>query len=115
MQKTILMIKQGKVIPNSMPKQKNRGLTLLPNEHVVPHVDIDEGEILNFTYYNSLFHPSSQVEKMGQVFFFFVNFLVAIPSLIVVSKLLPHLPSPCEKVGGALFWVKVCRQYLKAL
>jgi hypothetical protein len=65
------MIKQGKVIPSSMPKQENGGFTSLPNEHVVLHVDIDEGEILNFTYYDSSLHPSSQVEKMGRVFFFF--------------------------------------------
>jgi hypothetical protein len=63
------MIKQRKVIPSSMSKQENGGFAPLPNEHVVPHVDIDEGEILNLTYYNSLFHPSSQVERMGGVFF----------------------------------------------
>jgi hypothetical protein len=32
--------------------------------------------------------------------FFLVKFLVAIPLLIVVFKHLPHLPSPCERVGG---------------
>jgi hypothetical protein len=52
-----------------MSKQENGGFTSLPNEHAVLHVDIDEGEILNFIYYNSLFHPSSQVEKMGGFFF----------------------------------------------
>jgi len=63
------MIKQGKVILGSMPEQENGGLTSLPNEHVVPHADIDEGEILNFIYYNSLLHPSSQVEKISGFFF----------------------------------------------
>jgi hypothetical protein len=77
----------------------------LPNEHVVPHVDI-EGEILSFTYYNSLPHPSFQVEKIGGVVFF-INILVAILSLIVVLKLLPHLPFQCETMRCAFFGVKV--------
>jgi hypothetical protein len=87
-----------------MLEHKNRGLVLLLDENVILHVDIDEGEIVNFTYYNSLSHPSSQIERIGKVFF--VNFLVVIPSLIVVLKLLPHLPSPCERVGGAFFLSK---------
>jgi hypothetical protein len=93
-----------------MLKQENGGLTSLPNEHVVLHADIDEGEILNFTYYNSLLRPSSQVERMGGVFFgqfFGCN--------TFILKLLPHLPSPYEKVRGVFLWVKVYSQYLKAL
>jgi hypothetical protein len=50
---------------------------------------------------------------MGGVFF--VKFFVAIPSLIVVLKPLPHLPFPSEKVGEAFFWVKLSKQYLQAL
>jgi hypothetical protein len=89
-----------------MLEQHNGSFDSFPNEHVAPHVDIDEGEILNFTYYNSLPHPSFQVEKISGVVFL-INFLVAIPSLIVVLKLLPHLPSPCERVSWAFFGVKI--------
>jgi hypothetical protein len=40
------------------------------NEDVEPHAHIDGGDVLNFTYYyNLLPHPSSQVERMGGVFF----------------------------------------------
>jgi hypothetical protein len=35
--------------------------------------------------------------------FVFGKFVFAIPLVIMVLKLLPHLPSPCEKVGGAFF------------
>jgi hypothetical protein len=34
---------------------------------------------------------------------FFGKFVFAIPLLILVFKLKPHLPFPCEKVGGAFF------------
>ncbi len=77
------------------------------NEDVKPHTHIDGANILNFTYYNILPHPSfcpsSQVERMGGGLVLFVKFMIAIPSLIMVLKLLPHLLSPCEKVGGAFF------------
>jgi hypothetical protein len=56
---------------------------------------------LNFISYDYLPHPFFQVEKMGGVFL--VKIFVAIPSLIVGFKPLPHLPSPCERVGGAFF------------
>jgi SNF family Na+-dependent transporter len=46
------------------------------NEHVEPHAQIDEGNILNFLY-NLLPHTFSQVERMGGVLF--VIFFVAIP------------------------------------
>ncbi len=39
--------------------------------------------------------------------FFFVNFFVVTPLLILLLKLhqkLPYFPSPCEKVGEAFFW-----------
>jgi hypothetical protein len=39
------MIKQESVVPSLMPKQQNGGLVSLPHEHVVPHANIDEGEI----------------------------------------------------------------------
>ncbi len=84
------------------------------HEDVEPHPHNEGGDILNFTYRNLLPHPSSQVERMGGVFFF-VKFVIAIPSLVVVLKPLPHLPSPCEKVGGAFFLLRVSRQYLKVL
>jgi hypothetical protein len=52
------------------------------NGDVEPHVESHGGDILNFTYYNQLPHPSSQVEKMDGVFscqFFccntFINFI----------------------------------------
>ncbi len=38
------------------------------NEDVELHAQIDEGDILHF-FYNLLPHPSSQVERMGGVFF----------------------------------------------
>jgi hypothetical protein len=45
------------------------------NEDVEPHAQIDAVDILNFVYYNLLphpsSHPSSQVERMGGVWFFF--------------------------------------------
>ncbi len=75
---------------------------MLQQKNVQPHVEIDGGDILNFTSCNYLPHPSSQVEKMGGVFF--VKFFVAIPSLIVVLKPLHHLPSSCERACGAFFW-----------
>lgn len=77
------MIKEQEVVAfSAMLKQKN----------VQPHVE-DEGDILNFIY-NYLPHPSSQVKRTGG--FSFVKILVAIPSLIMVLKPLPHLPFPCE-------------------
>jgi hypothetical protein len=39
------MIEQESVVPCLMPKQENEGLVSSPNEHVVPHANIDEGEI----------------------------------------------------------------------
>ncbi len=58
-----------------------------------------------------IYCPTHLFKWMGGVFF--VNFFVAIPSLIMFFK--PHLPSPCERVGGALFLVKVQKQYPKLL
>jgi hypothetical protein len=108
LEKTILMIEeQENVILTPMSEQENA------NEVVEPHANIDGGDILNIIYYNLLPHPSFQVEKMGGVFF--VNFVIIIPSLIVVFKPLLHLPSLCEKVGGEFFLLKVSKQYLKAL
>jgi len=43
------------------------------NEDVEPHAQIDGGGILNL-FYNLLPHPSSQVERMGGIFF--VNFFL---------------------------------------
>jgi len=66
---------------------------------------IDGGDILNFTYYYNLSpHPSFQVEKMGGIFLK-VKVVIVISFLNVVLKPLPHLPFPCEKLGGAFFWV----------
>jgi hypothetical protein len=74
---------------------------MLKQKNVQPHVEIDGGDILNFTCCNYLPHPSFQVKKMGATFF--VNFFVAILSLKVVLKPWTHLPFPCEKVSGAFF------------
>ncbi len=68
------------------------------NEHVITHVDIDVGDILNLTY-NLSPHPSFLLERIARVIF--GKFAIAIPSLIVVFNVLSHHPSPCEKVGGA--------------
>jgi hypothetical protein len=46
-----------------MLEQKNE------NENVEPHAHIDGVDILNFSYYNLLPHPSSEMERMGGVFF----------------------------------------------
>ncbi len=65
LEKTILMIeKQENVVLILMLKEENT------NEDVEPHAQIDGGDILNFLY-NLLPHPSSQVERMGGVFFSF--------------------------------------------
>ncbi len=80
------------------------------NEHVIKHVDIDASDILNLTY-NLLPYTFFLFERMGG--FFFCQFVIAIPSLIVVLKLLPHLPSPCEKVGVAFFWSKTLGNTLR--
>jgi hypothetical protein len=56
------------------------------NEDVEPHAQIDGSDILSFLY-NLLPHPSSKVEDGWG--FFFVNFVVVIPSLILLFK--PHL------------------------
>jgi hypothetical protein len=86
--------KQENVVHVLMPKQDNE------NEVVEPHAHIDGGDILKFTYYNLLSHPSSQVV-------FLVKFVITVPYLIVVFKPLPQLPFSCEKVGGAFFLFKV--------
>jgi predicted DNA repair protein MutK len=52
--------------------------------------------------YNLFTHPTFLFEKMGGVFL--GKFVIVIPSLIVVLKFLPHLLSPCEKVGGAFIF-----------
>jgi len=54
--------RQENVVPIPMLKEKNT------NEDVEPHAQIDGSDILNFLY-NLLPHPSSQVERMGEVFF----------------------------------------------
>ncbi len=93
LQKTIDMIlKQKNVIIASMLEE---------NGHVIKHVEIDVNDIF---YLNLQFitHPFSLIERMGK--FFLGKFVFAIPSFIVVFKLLPHLPSLCEKVGGAFFF-----------
>jgi hypothetical protein len=71
--------RQENVIPILVLEEEN---TI---EDIELHAQIDGGDILNFLY-NLLPHPSSQVEKMGGVFF--VNFFLAIPLLILLLK--PH-------------------------
>jgi len=102
LEKTILIKeKQENVVPTPMLEEKNT------NEDVEPHAQIDGGDILNF-FNNLLPHPSSQVERMGEVFFF-VDFFVTIPSLILCFK--PHLCPTfllhVKNFGGAFFLVKV--------
>jgi hypothetical protein len=66
LERTILMIEEQEnvILITIMPKWENE------NEDVEPHTHIDGNDILNFTYYyNLLPHPSSQVERMGGVFF----------------------------------------------
>jgi len=95
-------------------KEKQENVVLTPmleeentNEDVEFHAQIDGGDILNF-FYNLLPYPSSQAERMGEVFFF-VNFFVTIPSLILRFK--PHLCPAfllhVRNLGGAFFLVKV--------
>jgi hypothetical protein len=63
LEKTILMIEeQENVVPALMLEQKNT------NEDIEPYGHIDGGDILNFTHYILLPHPSFQVERMGVVF-----------------------------------------------
>jgi len=62
LEKTILMIKeQENVVHVLVLEQEN------VNEDVELHAHIDGVKILNFIYYNLLFHASSQVERMGGV------------------------------------------------
>lgn len=88
--KKIDIIKEPKIVPpNAVLKQEN----------VQPRVENDGGDIELYSL--QLFpHPSSLFVVLG---FLFVNFFVAIHSLIVVFKPLSYLPFPCEKVGGAFF------------
>ncbi len=72
LEKNILMINEPKKkVLALMLEQKNA------NEDIKPYGDIDGGDILNFTYYNLLPHPSFQVERIGGVFF--VKFVITIP------------------------------------
>jgi hypothetical protein len=76
---------QENVIPTPMLEEENT------NEDVEPHAQIDRGDILNFLY-NLLPHPSSQVERMGEVFclvnFFVSNtFVVCFQSFIFLLKI----------------------------
>jgi hypothetical protein len=68
LEKNILIIeRQEDVVPSPMLEEENA------NEDVEPHAQIDGGGILNL-FYNLLPHPSSQVERMGGIFF--VNFFL---------------------------------------
>ncbi len=58
----MMIERQENVVPIPMLEEKNT------NEDVEPHAQIDGSDILNFLY-NLLPHPSSQVERMGEVFF----------------------------------------------
>ncbi len=85
LEKTILMIKEHENVVHALVLEQENA-----NEDVELHAHIDGVDILNFTYYNLLphpsSHPSSQVERMVGVQFFLVKFVIAIPSLIVVLK-----------------------------
>jgi hypothetical protein len=76
LEKTILIKeKQENVVLTPMLEKENT------NEDVEPHAQIDGGDILNF-FNNLLPHPSSQMERLGEFFFFcqffryntFINF-----------------------------------------
>jgi hypothetical protein len=93
------MIKErGNVVSIPMPKQENA------NKDIERHAHIGGSDILNFIYYNLLPHPLLKWRRW--VRFFWVKFVIVIPSLIVVFKPLPHLPFHMEKVGGAFFCSK---------
>jgi hypothetical protein len=90
-----------------VPKQENA------NEDVEPHAHIGGNDILNFTYYNLLPHPLFKWKRW--VGFFWVKFVIIIPSLIVVFKTFAS-PSFLHGEGGwIIFLFKVFKQYLKAL
>ncbi len=83
LERIILMIEDQENVVLVVPllKQENA------NEDVEPHAHIDGGDIA--IELHILPHPSCQVERMGGVFF--VKFVIAILSLIVVLRLL-HAP-----------------------
>jgi hypothetical protein len=85
-------------------EQKNVTIVRKPgeDEHVIGHVEIDVGDIFILICNLLPTHPLYLRRWVG---FFFGKFVFAIPLLIMVIKLLPHLPFPCEKVGGAFFLV----------
>jgi len=70
-----MIVEQKIIILVSMQEQDNE------DEHVITHVDIDVGEILN------LICPTHPLYLRGSMGFFFK---FAIPSLIVVLKILPR-------------------------
>jgi hypothetical protein len=73
------------------------------DENVIRHVEIDASDIF-ILIYNLL--PTHPLYLKGWVGFVFGKFVFAILLLILVFKLLPHLPFKCEKVDGAFFWFK---------
>jgi hypothetical protein len=82
---------QENVVPTIMLEEENT------NEDVEPHAQINGNDNLNFLY-NSLPHPSFQMDGWG----FFCQFFYC--NTLVNYDLKPHVPSPCEKMGGALFF-----------
>jgi hypothetical protein len=85
-------------------EQKNVDFAPKPkeDEHVRGHVEIDAGQIFIITY-NLL--PTHPFYLRGWVGFVFGKFVFTILLIILVFKLLPHLPFPCEKAGGSIFLV----------
>ncbi len=85
-------------------EQENVALVPEPkeDEHVIGHVEIDASDIFILSY-NLL--PTHPLYLKGWLGFSFGKFMFAIPLLIQVFKLLPHLHFPYEKVGGAFFLV----------
>ncbi len=94
LQKIIEMIVERKNV-TLVPKSKE-------NEHVKGHVEIDASGIFILTY-NIL--PTHFLYLKGWVGFVLGKFVFTIPLLILVPKFLPHLPFPCEKMGGEFFLV----------
>jgi hypothetical protein len=95
---TIIEIDLQKFI-EMIVEQENVVFVLKPkeDEHVIGHVEIHASDIFILTYNLLPTHPLKKTPS------FFAKFVFAIPLLILVFKLLPHLPSPCEKVGGTFF------------
>ncbi len=93
LQRTIDIIEDQEIVA---PRQENA------NGDVEFHAQIDGGDIVYLIIINCRTHP---LQLRGWVGFFFVKFVITIPSLLVVLKHFPTPPSfSMEKVGRAFFF-----------